>query len=114
MYPGVSPPLRANCNATGTGQPCLSFSMQVPLGYPLVGLYGVVPYEWRLFFGYVRVSTTEQNTARQESLMRDLGVEKVFVDYASGRHEHLHTQQTHPTQRIALVATLSRANDSVA
>ena len=35
--------------------------------------------------GYVRVSTAEQNTARQESLMRDLGVEKFFIDYASGK-----------------------------
>jgi len=35
--------------------------------------------------GYVRVSTAEQNTARQESLMLDLGVERVFIDHASGR-----------------------------
>ena len=35
--------------------------------------------------GYVRVSTAEQNTARQESLMRDLGVERVFIDHASGK-----------------------------
>jgi len=35
--------------------------------------------------GYVRVSTVEQNTARQESLMRELGAERVFIDHASGR-----------------------------
>lgn len=38
-----------------------------------------------MLVGYVRVSTAEQNTARQESLMRDLGLERVFVDYASGK-----------------------------
>lgn len=35
--------------------------------------------------GYVRVSTTEQNTARQEVMMEQLGVEKIFIDKASGR-----------------------------
>ena len=36
--------------------------------------------------GYVRVSTSEQNTARQEVLMQDLGVDKVFIDKASGKN----------------------------
>lgn len=36
--------------------------------------------------GYVRVSTTEQNTARQETLMRELGVEKLYIDRASGKN----------------------------
>lgn len=35
--------------------------------------------------GYVRVSTTEQNTARQEMLMEQLGVEKIFIDKLSGK-----------------------------
>ena len=35
--------------------------------------------------GYVRVSTAEQNTARQDVLMANLGVEKIFTDKASGR-----------------------------
>lgn len=35
--------------------------------------------------GYIRVSTEEQNTARQEVLMRELGVEKVFIDKLSGK-----------------------------
>ncbi len=35
--------------------------------------------------GYVRVSTEQQNTARQESLMSALGVEKVFIDKQSGK-----------------------------
>lgn len=36
--------------------------------------------------GYVRVSTTEQNTARQEVLMQELGVEKIFIDKMSGKN----------------------------
>lgn len=36
--------------------------------------------------GYVRVSTREQNTARQEELMRSLGVEKVYIDRLSGKN----------------------------
>lgn len=36
--------------------------------------------------GYVRVSTAEQNTVRQENLMKELGVEKVFIDKASGKN----------------------------
>lgn len=35
--------------------------------------------------GYVRVSSEEQNTIRQDVLMQELGVEKVFVDKASGK-----------------------------
>ena len=33
-----------------------------------------------MLIGYVRVSTAEQNSARQEVLMRELGVEKVYLD----------------------------------
>ena len=36
--------------------------------------------------GYVRVSTAEQNTIRQEALMDALGVNKVFIDKASGKN----------------------------
>lgn len=39
----------------------------------------------RMNVGYVRVSTEEQNIARQEALMQQLGVEKVFVDKMSGK-----------------------------
>lgn len=35
--------------------------------------------------GYVRVSTEEQNTTRQEVLMEELGVEKVFTEKISGK-----------------------------
>jgi len=36
--------------------------------------------------GYIRVSTEEQNTIRQEVLMQELGVEKIYVDKASGKN----------------------------
>lgn len=35
--------------------------------------------------GYIRVSTEEQNTIRQEVIMQDLGVERVYMDKASGK-----------------------------
>lgn len=35
--------------------------------------------------GYVRVSTEEQNTARQEIMLRELGVDELFIDKASGK-----------------------------
>jgi len=38
--------------------------------------------------GYIRVSTLEQNTARQDNLMETLGVEKVYVDKLSGKDTH--------------------------
>ena len=36
--------------------------------------------------GYVRVSTQEQNTVRQEVMMRDLGVDHLYIDKASGKN----------------------------
>lgn len=36
--------------------------------------------------GYVRVSTAEQNPARQVELMKSLDVEKVFLDKISGKN----------------------------
>lgn len=35
--------------------------------------------------GYIRVSTIEQNTARQEEIMDALGVERLFMDKLSGK-----------------------------
>lgn len=35
--------------------------------------------------GYIRVSTVEQNTIRQEVLLKELGVDEVFIDKASGK-----------------------------
>ena len=36
--------------------------------------------------GYIRISTTDQNTARQEVLMKELGVEQVYIDRLSGKN----------------------------
>ncbi|WP_457945405.1 recombinase family protein [Caproiciproducens sp. LBM24188] len=36
--------------------------------------------------GYIRTSTAEQNIARQEILMQELGVDKVYVDQLSGKN----------------------------
>lgn len=35
--------------------------------------------------GYVRVSTKDQNTIRQEISMKELGVEKIFIEKVSGK-----------------------------
>lgn len=35
--------------------------------------------------GYIRISTTEQNIARQEALMQELGVEQIYIDKISGK-----------------------------
>ena len=39
-----------------------------------------------LKIGYIRISTTDQNTARQEALMSELGVEQVYIDRMSGKN----------------------------
>ena len=36
--------------------------------------------------GYIRISTAEQNTARQEVLMKELEVDNVFIDRMSGKN----------------------------
>lgn len=36
--------------------------------------------------GYVRVSTQEQNTIRQEVLMKTLGVDELYIEQASGKN----------------------------
>ena len=36
--------------------------------------------------GYVRVSTLDQNTARQEVLMETLGVDEIYIDRMSGKN----------------------------
>ena len=35
--------------------------------------------------GYIRVSSKDQNTIRQEILMNDLGVEKIYIEKISGK-----------------------------
>lgn len=37
-------------------------------------------------YGYVRTSTKHQNTARQDVLMKELGVDAVYVDQCSGKN----------------------------
>lgn len=36
--------------------------------------------------GYIRVSTQEQNTLRQEVLMEQLGVDQIYIDRSSGKN----------------------------
>lgn len=38
-------------------------------------------------FGYIRVSTADQNTARQEAKMKELGIDErdIYIDHASGK-----------------------------
>ncbi|MDY3712630.1 MAG: recombinase family protein [Agathobaculum sp.] len=36
--------------------------------------------------GYIRVSTEEQNPARQQALLREMGVDEIFIDKASGKN----------------------------
>ena len=36
--------------------------------------------------GYIRVSTQEQNTIRQEVIMKELGVDELYIDRASGKN----------------------------
>ena len=38
--------------------------------------------------GYVRVSTEDQNIARQEVIMQELGVEKIYVEKVSGKTQY--------------------------
>lgn len=39
-----------------------------------------------MHIGYIRVSTEEQNTVRQEVLMKELGVDEIYIDKASGKN----------------------------
>ena len=38
-----------------------------------------------MIYGYVRVSTREQNEERQLIAMRDFGVDRIFTDKQSGK-----------------------------
>lgn len=53
----------------------------MPVSEPTLLAVGVII----LKIGYVRVSTQEQNTLRQEVLMKDLGVDDVYIDRMSGK-----------------------------
>lgn len=39
-----------------------------------------------MLIGYIRVSTGEQNTARQDVLMKQLEVQKIYIDKQSGKN----------------------------
>ena len=67
-------------------------------------------------YGYVRVSTKGQNTARQEVLMEQLGVDKVFIDKCSGKntdrpqfHEMMVTLQEGDTVVVESYSRMSRS-----
>ena len=67
-------------------------------------------------YGYVRVSTKGQNTARQDILMKELGVDKVFVDKCSGKntdrpqfHEMMNTLQEGDTVIVESYSRMSRS-----
>ncbi len=51
--------------------------------------------------GYIRVSTAEQNTARQEVLMEQLGAEKMYIDKMSGKT----TDRPHLKSMLSFVRT---------
>ena len=53
----------------------------MPVSEPTLLAVGVII----LKIGYVRVSTQEQSTLRQEVLMKDLGVDDVYIDRMSGK-----------------------------
>ena len=44
--------------------------------------------------GYIRVSTQDQNTIRQEVLMEQLGVDQVYIDKFSGKNRNRPELQT--------------------
>ncbi len=54
-----------------------------------------------MLVGYIRISTAEQNTARQEVLMKELNVEKIFIDKASGKN----TQRPELQKLLSFVRT---------
>ncbi len=67
-------------------------------------------------YGYVRVSTKGQNTARQDILMEELGVDKVFVDKCSGKntdrpqfHEMMAALQEGDTVIVESYSRMSRS-----
>lgn len=43
-------------------------------------------WRWKMKLGYIRVSTIDQNIDRQEVLMKNLGVDKIFIDRCSGKN----------------------------
>ena len=62
--------------------------------------------------GYIRVSTLEQNEARQEVLMEQLGVDKVYLDKMSGKSKErpqLHAMMQYIREGdVVIVESISR------
>ena len=56
------------------------------MGYAKIKSYPIGNWSDILKIGYIRISTTDQNTARQEVLMKELGVEQVYIDRMSGKN----------------------------
>lgn len=64
----------------------------MPLGFKYA-FWDISLFTWTLMgerskmkIGYIRISTAEQNTARQEVLMKELEVDNVFIDRMSGKN----------------------------
>lgn len=55
--------------------------------------------------GYIRVSTEEQNTARQELLMEQLGADKVYIEKQSGK--------TADRKQLQEMLDFARAGDTI-
>lgn len=54
--------------------------------YAKLKSYPIENWSDYLKIGYIRISTVDQNTARQEVLMKELGVEQVYIDRMSGKN----------------------------
>lgn len=70
-------------------QPPYRYELDVPCDDAVDAKVFVIPYlkeRYTMKIGYIRVSTEEQNTARQEVLLCELGVDEVFIDKASGKN----------------------------
>ena len=61
----------------------LGYFFNVPLGCSLMAYFNGGIF---MKIGYIRVSTAEQNTIRQEVLLKELGVDELFIDKASGKN----------------------------
>ena len=63
--------------------------------------------------GYVRVSTAEQNTARQEVIMETLKVEKIFIDKCSGKNTNRPQLNSIREGDTVVIESLSRLGRSL-
>lgn len=54
--------------------------------------------------GYIRISTQEQNTIRQEVMMESLGVDELYIDRASGKNAQ--RPELQPRQRLKTLVVI--------